>query len=95
MYVDYDFYAGEYGGMMDPDSFGRQERTAEAYVRYFLFSNAGKWIRIRSGPSRWLFALFRTYWMNIIPLRQPEPHRAVLVQPSRARIMTDIPCPMR
>ena len=32
MYVDYDFYAGEYGGMMDPDSFGRQERTAEAYA---------------------------------------------------------------
>ena len=46
MYVDYDFYAGEYGGMMDPDSFGRQERTAEAYVRYFLFSNAGKFGRI-------------------------------------------------
>ena len=42
MYVDYDFYTREYGGMMDPDSFGRQERTAEAYVRYFLFSNAGK-----------------------------------------------------
>ena len=41
MYVDYDFYAEEYGGAMSEDDFNKYELRAEAYVRYFLFSKSG------------------------------------------------------
>ena len=41
MYVDYTFYTGTYGGTMSEQDFARYEPRAEAYIRYFLFSNAG------------------------------------------------------
>ena len=39
MYVDFDYYADEFGGSMQEEEFLLAERAAEAYIRYLTFPN--------------------------------------------------------
>lgn len=41
MYVNYEYYANDYQGSLDEKEFSKAAPRAEAYIRYFLFRNAG------------------------------------------------------